>query len=342
MIDHDDLEAAVAGGAIDRATADRLRGFLEARRREEASPDDENLRLVRGFNDIFVTLGVALLFGALAYFALFRARPELWAAGAAAAWGLAEFFTRRRRMALPSIALLGAFAATGFLGLRALVDGARLGLDDSAVAAAAALMTVGAVALHWRRFRVPVTVAAGAAAGCGAVLSLAHAAAPDLVEAAWRPLLLACGIAVFALAMRFDVADRERVTRRTDIAFWLHLLAAPLIVHPIATALLRDGQDLTPAGGAALLALFAALAIVALVIDRRALLVSGLAYAGIAAGTLLGRSGLVSATVPASLLVLGAVVLGLSAGWRPLRAALLRPVPASLARLVPAPTLDPR
>ena len=50
------------------------------------------------------------------------------------------------------------------------------------------------------------------------------------------PLLLLCGLAVFALAMRFDLSDPKRQTRRTDIAFWLHMLAAPLIVHPLAAA----------------------------------------------------------------------------------------------------------
>src|SRR5438874_3733945 len=34
-------------------------------------------------------------------------------------------------------------------------------------------------------------------------------------------------------AMAFDASDRERATRRADCAFWLHLLAAPLIVHSL-------------------------------------------------------------------------------------------------------------
>jgi hypothetical protein len=42
-----------------------------------------------------------------------------------------------------------------------------------------------------------------------------------------------CGLRVFAAAMSFDLSDRDRMTRRSDCAFWLHLLAAPLIVHSL-------------------------------------------------------------------------------------------------------------
>ena len=37
------------------------------------------------------------------------------------------------------------------------------------------------------------------------------------------------------IAMSFDMSDRSRVTRRSDCAFWLHLLAAPLIVHSLVS-----------------------------------------------------------------------------------------------------------
>ena len=50
---------------------------------------------------------------------------------------------------------------------------------------------------------------------------------PDLVI---LPLVFAAGIAIFTYAMRWDISDRARQTRRSDVAFWLHLLAA---LHPI-------------------------------------------------------------------------------------------------------------
>ncbi len=49
--------------------------------------------------------------------------------------------------------------------------------------------------------------------------------------------------------MRFDMTDPERLTRRTDIAFWLHLLAAPLIVHSLISGVLDESSKLEPRHG---------------------------------------------------------------------------------------------
>ena len=63
-----ELEAAVAKGVLDRGAADSLAEFLIQNRTVAASdPDEERLRLITGFNDIFVTIGIALFLGALYY-----------------------------------------------------------------------------------------------------------------------------------------------------------------------------------------------------------------------------------------------------------------------------------
>jgi hypothetical protein len=36
--------------------------------------------------------------------------------------------------------------------------------------------------------------------------------------------------------MWWDSSDRARLTRRSDVAFWLHLLAAPMIVQSKASS----------------------------------------------------------------------------------------------------------
>ncbi len=156
-----------------------------------------------------------------------------------------------------------------------------------------------------------------------------------------KPIVLIAGLAIFALAMRFDLSDPSRVTRRTDIAFWLHLLAAPLIVHPLIASFVTEGTGARAAVAVAVLAIFAVLGAVAVVIDRRAMLVSGLTYAGFAFVTLIQHAGLADQSIPITVLILGAFVLLLSAGWRPLRAFLLRLLPANLARRLPHPILTP-
>ena len=52
------------------------------------------------------------------------------------------------------------------------------------------------------------------------------------VNAFKNPIVFAVsGIIVFAVAMWFDSRDTERVSHLSDSAFWLHLLASPLLVH---------------------------------------------------------------------------------------------------------------
>jgi hypothetical protein len=135
------------------------------------------------------------------------------------------------------------------------------------------------------------------------------------------------------------MADPERRTRRTDIAFWLHLLAAPLIVHSVTRGLVTKASELDPGTAVAIMAIFLALSFVAVLIDRRAMLVSGLAYAGVAFWALIRQAGISGMTTPLTILALGAFVLLLSAGWRPLRAGILSIVPRPLTQYLPRASL---
>ncbi len=344
------LAEGLARGIIGADQAAALCAIAREPIAEAIPSDDERLRLVTGFADIFVTLGIGLFLGATDWLASQSLPPVLTAALVSLlAWGLAEFFTRQRRMALPSIALLAAFAYAAFIGLLAALFGSRatgpLGLavigrgdvDAAARVALAALGTAALVALHYRRFRVPITVAAGLAALLVAGLTLVAALAPAFAKTNLSGLLIAAGLLTFAVAMRFDLADPGRTTRIADIAFWLHLLAAPLVVHPLMSGFADAGTAPTTASAAAVLAVFAALAVAALVVDRRAMLVSGLVYAGVAFGSLVRQAGVSDQTVPLTVLALGAFVLLISAGWRPLRRALLRLLPPGAAARLPHP-----
>ena len=228
-------------------------------------------------------------------------------------------------MALPAIVLLLAFVGgifqTGVVALDSL-------LVASAVAAAAAW-------LHWLRFRVPITVAAGAAAVVACAYALLVKAIPASVD--WTAgILLLSGIAVFAVAMRWDLSDTQRQTRRSDVAFWLHLLAAPLLVHPVFTTLgVFDAKaDLFKA--LVVIVLYIALALVSLAIDRRALMVSALGYVLYAFSALLKQYGVVSLGFATTALAIGAALLLLSAFWHPSRTFVLRRLPAAMReRLAP-------
>jgi hypothetical protein len=329
----EDLRSAVAAGILPEDVAQRLQAHAAQAQGGTVGGEDEQLRLVTGFADIFVTIGLALFLGALGYLS-----GGAWIVVVpVAAWLLAELFTRMKRMALPSIVLLVVFVGSVFAAsFFTLGDDANLSSGGPDLAAAG-LLACGAAGLHWLRFRVPITIAAACAAGVGIVAGLAGWAWPGIMLSAPALIFLPLGFLTFALAMRFDMSDRMRRSRRTDIAFWLHMLAAPLIVHSVVRSIIDSG-NLSLSSALAILLLFALLSVVALVIDRRALLVSSLVYLGYALATLFENTSLTATiatgTAP-TVLVVGATILVLSIAWHPLRRILLQSVPMAVRNRVP-------
>jgi hypothetical protein len=353
---------------------ENTRDIIIAPRTGEPAPfhDDEDLKFVGGFGDIFVTIGLVLFLGALAYFSgkvgeslgTFRIGGEAASsATACATWFLAEYFTRERRMALPSIVMLLAFIAcclTFFMFLFIGSGGGEISaisdrnLTHTGVDITQRLIFFGRVfaaftatavlaAIYYWRFRVPVAVAGAIAVLGGVVVSLTYTISPEFTKQYAIYVILLYGLGVFALAMHFDMSDTLRCTRRTDIAFWLHLLAAPLIVHPMLNPVVRE-QALTGERAASIISVFLLLGAVAIVIDRRAILVSSLTYAGISFATLIegtGMKGFVSESVPLTMLTLGAFILLISVGWHPIRRLVLKKLPAGIARRLYNPyTID--
>ena len=336
MYSQNDLDEAVAAGAISADSAAALRGFVETQR---ALPgvDEEHFRLITGFNDIFVAIASAILLFAVGWigqsigqsmgFVVDHDGPSPLAplAIAATAWGLALFFTAKRRMALPSIMLLlafvgGIFAATAF----ALATGVGEPPNDQE---ALIVGIIGAVA-------GAICIAMGLPIEPLALLI----AAIGNVENFEKPILafvLLLGVGVFLFAMRWDSSDPARVTRRSDVAFWLHLLAAPMIVHPVFTLLgLNDGTA-TIGEGLIVIALYVALGLTALAIDRRALLVSALAYVLYALSELFKQVGAVELNIALTALVIGSALLLLSAYWHQARSMVVRKLPEALQSKLP-------
>ena len=359
MYSESDLEAAVAGGALTPQQAASFRDYVAARRHTPVV-DEEHFRLLTGFNDIFVGIATVILLVAVAWIGHYIG-PNIDGPGngpsptsgllvAATAWGLAEFFTRQRRMALPSIILLlafvgGVFASVAFASVLALAveggDNTQTGMFI--LVGSAAVAALGAW-LHWRRFRVPITVAAGVAALVALALGLIASAfaGPNMsetqVEAMRRAMevgALLLGVGVFLFAMRWDSSDPKRETRRSDVAFWLHLLAAPLIVHPVFSLLgLTDGM-VTALEAVIVVLLYVVLGLAALAIDRRALLVSALAYVLYALNSLFETYGAVELSVALTALIIGSALLLLSAFWSNARRAVVRPLPPGLQARLP-------
>jgi len=362
MYSQQELDDAVAAGVISADAADALRSHIESQR-SLSIPDEEQFRLITGFNDIFVSIAAAILLFAVGWIGQWIGQQTgllisdhgetgpsflgpLFVAGTS--WALALFFTAKRRMALPSILLLLAFVGavlttSGFLLVQAIgpdqFDNNTNDMLPAVVGGVSAAIAAGAAWLHWRKFHVPITIAAGAAAVAGLFLAIVIGIVqPHDSEAAKNLVLsfiLVLGVGVFLFAMWWDSSDRARTTRRSDVAFWLHLLAAPMIAHPIFTLMGLNSGAVNTGEALAVVGLYVLFGLTALAIDRRALLVSALAYVLYALTELFKQFGAVELNIALTALVIGSALLLLSAYWHQARKLVVTRLPSNLRERLP-------
>lgn len=251
-MDRQALQQAVEDGVLSQAQAEAL----ISRSVEEAN--SEQLPFVRSFGDVFVTLGVTLVILAGHFLAH---GPMLLAVCMAACLAASEFLVKRKRLVLPGIALL--------LGLLSYLDewlafpGGGLGW----------LIYAAVAAMYYYRYRLPFAVMAVVA--CLAMAVYQALLSTGVSQQVYLFATVALGMAVFALAMWFDRQDTARVTRLSDTAFWLHLVAAPMMTHGVMLSYITSTQSF---GGLLPVMFYLLFAAVALFVDRRALVVSGVAY----------------------------------------------------------------
>ncbi|QIZ76715.1 hypothetical protein [Ferrimonas lipolytica] len=329
MYNDDDLDAAVKAGAISPQSVTAFRQFMS--KRQGSDVDQEHFRLVTGFNDIFVVIACLLLLAGIGDLV------DSWVAGiggfvaAGASWLLALYFVLKKRMSLPAIVLLVVFVYGIFSGVETLATMFSPSNRTIPAGIAAAL----AAYFHWRTFKVPITIAAAA-------VSLVVGFATSLIAAFPEALLwlnvicLVAGLGLFALALRWDFSDRQRTSGRSDVAFWLHLVASPLIVHPIFFATGALENDIGMAQSIAILLLYLVLALVSVIIDRRAMMVSALIYVISAFASLLADNGFVTQGATITGAVVGLGLIALSVGWHRIRAMIVSQLPQPFQARLPA------
>ncbi len=331
MYSDEELASAVRAGILTEEALAAIREHV-AQLRNAPAVDEEHFRLITGFNDIFVVIACLLLLLSVAWIGGDVAPSFGTILLSATAWALAEFFIRKRRMALPSIVLLlsfvGGLIATGLILLRNSDLNAQGVLGVSC-----ALAATGAWA-HWLRFKVPITVAAGTATLVVGGIALLFATVPELQQWA-NTITFAAGAIVFAMAIRWDASDIARQTRRSDVAFWLHIVAAPLLVHPIFSSLEVFEAQSGVWQAATVAALYVVIALVSISVDRRALMVSALIYVLYAFNALLKHYGAVSLSFALTAFIIGVGLLLLSAFWHPCRGILVRFYPSYIQKRIP-------
>lgn len=341
-------------------------------------PGEEELRFIRNFHDVFLSIGIlmfaaglgiatAILVGPILADAAqaggdgFRRALTIVAAAAGAdalvMWLMAEFFARGRRLFLPSIVILIAFSIFAFVGAGA-AYGAIVNLDqaffdrldgagvEGAVRQASEFFivvsaaTTLAIFAFYAHMKLPFAMGLGAMSLTGVFMAGAYYAWPEKGLDLYQPMQLVSGLFLFLLGVVYDARDPERRTRISDNGFWLHFFAAPLILNSALGLLVGVDSVMDRQTGAAIVTLGVvfAFAFVSLLINRRALLVAGLAYALISAGFLISKIGLSGAwTIAVTLLVLGGVMVLLGGGWHSLRRVIVAPFPKTglIARIIP-------
>ncbi|MEM8536275.1 MAG: hypothetical protein AAGF56_00285 [Pseudomonadota bacterium] len=353
MIERDDIRAAVASGLINEQQAAGLISLSDSRRgaRENLAPGDEPFELVIGFNEIFIVIGLLILsFGWSSVVTVVLGDSivdlqnfAMWATllGAGFLWLLSEYFVRKRRMVAPAIALSIMFAINAGFGLTAVLsEPFMIAQNDFTSVPWPLFLTTGAVLFYWWRFRVPFAMAM-IAVGLFVTAIVYAASQGGQVEAISDLFLLSAdgpfalitlllGVAVFAVAMVFDMSDPHRVTRRSANGFWLHVVAAPALVNTMALSLLA--QD-TQGANLILFGVLMLFALVAIVIDRRSFLIAAIGYIVALAATVFDGDG-----AAFTVLVLGVILLLLGAFWERIRARILRVMPGfvPLHRLPPS------
>ncbi|MGV6819295.1 MAG: hypothetical protein ACWA5T_02225 [Parvularcula sp.] len=231
--------------------------------------------------------------------------------------------------------------------VRAAVNGAAAALPATAkgfVLGIAGLAVVAAFA-YYRRFRLPFASGLVGIAAIGAILTPTFLFAPFEFFQYSPSIQFLSGLALLFAGVSYDMKDPERLTRFSGNGFWLNLFAAPLILSGALT-IAKIGPainvDAIVAGdfdqfknpfsvtqSVVTLMIIGVFAVISLLLNRRALVVSGLVSAGIAIGVIVKSTGVGAAGVAATTLVLlGALVLLLGIGWHGARRVLLAFVPS--------------
>lgn len=110
-----------------------------------------------------------------------------------------------------------------------------------------------------------------------------------------------------------------------------------MIAHPIFAMLgVTEGDNLGIGAAVGVLAVYVGFGLIALAIDRRALLVSALAYVLFALTFLFREFGAVELNFALTALVIGSALLSLSAFWQPIRRTVVSALPEDLQAKLPA------
>jgi len=264
MITKRNLEKAAEKNIIQPEQIEPLYQFLHEQSADSVSDNrEEPLRFIRSFGDVFITVGVIFLMISIN---LTSVSGMYYFIPAAAFVLLAEWLVHVRRLALPGMAIL--------LSILFFVFKAITSENETSTLLGFAIIAVTSL-LFYFRYKMPFSHLPLAASLVAMFIIMLD------VNALKNPIVFAVfGIVIFVVAMWFDSRDTERVSHLSDSAFWLHLLASPLLVHGLMLSMLTSEQAWLSVLNkeVMILSFFAVFFLTALFVDRRAMLISTQLY----------------------------------------------------------------
>lgn len=218
---------------------------------------------------------------------------------------------------------------------------------------------LGAALFYYRRYRLPFASAMVGLSVVTVVACVIFFLFPyDTIR--FSPLVgFVSGLLLLFAGVSYDMRDPERVTRWSGNGFWLHFVAAPLLLSS-ALGITSQGigydfpamaegnfemfeNQFSVQQSVVTLIVIGIFAIISLLLNRRALVVAGLVSAGVAIGVIVNATGMNTAGVAAvTMIALGGGILLLGLGWNGARKILLALVPSSgpWGRIFPRENVD--
>jgi len=356
-----DIDAAKQAGILDADKAAELTAFFKGNPATASDgSQEETLRFLSNFNDIFISIGLVILsigitmmsgtmFGETGN-AFIIMGPIL-----VALWFLLEYFAGRRRLVLPSMTLSVIFTFT-FTLLTALWANGLSSLESAEETFSGnfsenfdtiknvALWSAGGAALGagfiFFRFRLPFALFLIALAIAGGLYTEAFSNGNvSSIYSGSASLIIGLGTLLFAVM--YDMRDPDRQTLDADNAFWLHLAAAPQVMLGLRALFSGGTYDSLSAGEAIpLLIALIVFSILSLALNRRALIAAGLLSFWLVINAITDQSMSGTTQVAISLLLLGGGIVLLGAGWKTARKLVLAFMPKTgiFARIFPPET----
>jgi len=265
MISKNTLQKASEKNIINKDQIEPLYQFIKNEQSNTSSENkEEPLKFVRSFGDVFIALGVILLAVSINMTSLSGYYYLIPAAGFLI---IAEWLVRIRRLALPGIVIL--------LSILFFINKAFSFEQENATIIGLSIISLSSL-LFYLRYKMPFSLLPLSASLVAITIILIG------IDVLNSPVIfVVLGLVIFSIAMWFDCRDTKRISHLSDSAFWLHLLASPLIVHGAMVSMLTSDKTWVPSLNNDLLMIvfFAGFFLTALFVDRRAMLVSSQIYA---------------------------------------------------------------